>query len=647
MSVAKDPFESYLQRAAELFESGDVVKAGQIWQAILKKQPGHEAARTGLYKVKVYFDARATQDGLTHSKPLLPVAPVAPAVSSEFSDPQVPRLLEEGCTLYDAGQVESAIEKWEKVLGMEPENALAKGYINGAKRVQVQDPEGGGLDPSLNSIRDTSDFAQDIPLSILGSPKIEEPPPVVEVPKPLMEVAAPVAQPPVPAAPPAPEVDVEQLLRDGCTLYDMGQVEDALKKWERALTAAPGHALARAYIKDARKDLGLPALEEGAIPEPPAAEASAPAASASVAPDDERLEQLLREGVQLYDMGMAQEASVKWQQILEASPDHRDAKTYLAMAERDLQAPQAPTRSAAPAPVKAAEPKMPQVQPASSWTQSPSFAPMEAISLDTFEPKEAAPEPEPSTVAPPKALTAPAASTVRKGLVLPPALQGVALPAWLNSPVFILGGIVGLVVLIVGSTLYHRWSKDVELRNSVATLSAQALQPVARSAQIISLDETPESLKSEAEQALREDPLVAYYRAQELVRLSPGDASGAELLERTKEAMANAATSPAPTLADYDRQRQDGDLDSANRSITQLLLLAPDDASLKERAVRLFSALSQLDATKESWKEAEECLRRGRAIAPSDKTWSARLKLLEHIKQMSKNDRLQWVQLLG
>jgi tetratricopeptide (TPR) repeat protein len=633
MSAAKDPFEIYLKQASDLFDAGDVVRAGQIWQAILKKAPGHEVARAGLYRVKLYFDARATQDGLANANPVLAVIPDAPTPSTPL-DPEVTRLLEEGCTLYDAGQVKKAIEAWEQVLRMDSENAMAKGYINGAMRAQILGPEEeeeGGH--SGAGVRDTTDYAQDLPASPAPEvPPAPEPPAVISAPEP-------------PKAPAAPEVDVEQLLRDGCTLYDMGQVEDALKKWERALIAEPGHALARSYIKDARKDLGLPPLEDNAIPATASPEAQAPAASSSSAPpDDERLEQLIREGVQLFDMGMSQEAAAKWKQVLEAAPDHRDAKTYLAMAEKELEKPtEAPTRKAPAAPV--ARP-LPALTPAPPPVQIS----LESISLSLPEPEPQgtdSAEASAAAVAPPKALTAPKESATRKGLALPAALQSFSLPAWFNSPLLILGSIIGVVVLIVGFILYRSWRKDVALRDTVAARVAEAMAPVARSAQIISLDETPEALRREAQQALDEDPLVAYYRAQELLRRNPSDSEAAELLERCKGNMAGAAASTAPTLADYERQRQDGDLDSANTSITQLLLLNPDDPALKERAANLVQALAQIHAAKERWEEAEGCLKRGRALMPEDKSWNARLLLLQHIQKVSRAERATWLQLLG
>ena len=92
MADGRDPYAAYLRKAADLFEAGDIVQAGQIWQAILKKVPGHEEARAGLYKVKLYFDARATRDGLAdQARALLPTAAPAPA-SPELAQLLVYRL---------------------------------------------------------------------------------------------------------------------------------------------------------------------------------------------------------------------------------------------------------------------------------------------------------------------------------------------------------------------------------------------------------------------------------------------------------------------------------------------------------------------------------------------------------------------------
>ena len=44
---------------------------------------------------------------------------------------------------------------------------------------------------------------------------------------------------------------------------------------------------------------------------------------------------------------------------------------------------------------------------------------------------------------------------------------------------------------------------------------------------------------------------------------------------------------------------------------------------------------------------AEEDLLRGRALFPGDKTWQVRLKLLEKVKALPKNQQPAWIPLLS
>jgi tetratricopeptide (TPR) repeat protein len=590
MAVASDPFESYLKRADDLFESGDIVQAGQIWQAILKKRPEHEIARAGLYKVKLYFDARATQGGLAGQKPTreAPEAQGAP----QPRDPEVTRLLEQGCTLYDAGHVEDALTRWVQVLAKEPDNVLAKGYIQGAQRT-------------------------------LGQP-------------------TPAAAPPAPVPAPAHEVDAERLLRDGCTLFDMGQMEDALKKWEQILAHDPEHGLARAYAQDARKDLGLPPLEEGSRPVVSAAVAMS---AAPEAPEDERLEHLIRDGVQLYDMGMSQEATEKWQQVLDLVPGHKEAEGYLTMVRRDLElaAARVPATKlvgvqpvATPPPSEMSGRDFPGLQ---SRMAKDSPAPLE---LDRAEPPMSV---DPTPVTPPQALTSGTQKT-RKGLNLPELLQSISLPSWMASTAFILGTISGLVILVIGSFYYLQHRKDKALQQTVADFKASAVSPVARNSEIASLQQTPEEVQKEAQSAIDDDPLLAYFRAKECLRLNPGDAASGQLLDRAKAMLAKEGAQPA-SIVDFEKQLRAGDLETADRIMTLLLSKNPDDQILKDRASRLFGAMIQAFASKERWTEAETHLRLGRAMSPEDRSWSVKLLLLARIQSLPRNERTPWIQLLG
>lgn len=652
MAEPRDPYAAYLRKASGLFEAGDIIQAGQIWQAVLKKVPGHEEARAGLYKVKLYFDARATQDGLAdQARVLLPAAAPAPVA------PELAQLLERGCALYDAGQTEAAVAAWEEVLAGDPANALAKGYLTAARRTLDREEASGAH------------------RSVAPAPE-------------------PAAEPQPPPAP-APSADaaetVERLVRDGCTLFDMGQAADALRKWEEALALNPGHALARGYVADARRELNV----AGDLPAAPAvAPVPRPATAPPAMPEGEaeRYAQLVREGTQLYDMGMAQEAIHKWEQALILRPGHPEAEGYLAMAHRDAEQlaaappPTAPRPAAMPAAPRAASPQDETLERAERLLQQGRFEASaflfqqvvdqnphhfralqglhQAQNLKAAqEAHQAAPVPPPSapvlaldTVSlapeapalPPEPLQAPAAQG-RKGLEVPALLRQMVreIPAPLRRPSVLAGIAGGVLILNVGVWLVNRHRREAALEASVASFRAAALEAVARSVQVPALDETPEDLRREATAVLEEDPLRAYYRARELARLQPADPGAAELLARAQGALALPEGVPGVALADAQKLTEAGELDGAWKVLHTLLRQQPDDPALKARLGRLCLAFAEAHAVKERWEEAQDALKMGRALFPGDKAWQARLRFLDHLRAMGPVDRRAWVQALG
>lgn len=669
MAESRDPYAAYLRKAADLFEAGDIVQAGQIWQAILKKVPGHEEARAGLYKVKLYFDARATQDGLAdQARALLPAAAPAPVA------PELAQLLERGCALYDAGQTEEAIAAWEEVLARDSANALAKGYLTAARRTLGREEASG----AHRAVRDTGALPE------APAPAPEPPPP------------APAPEPPgLAATPPSSPEEVERLVRDGCTLFDMGQAMDALRKWEEALALDPGHALARGYVADARRELGI----QGDLTKAPApAPAPVPAAPVGV-PDDEaeRYAQLVREGTQLYDMGMAQEAVHKWEQALILRPGHPEAEGYLAMARRDAEQvaaappPTAP-RSASTPTSAAARPEASleeTLERAERLLQQGRFEPSaflfqqvvdqnphhfralqglhQAQSLKAAQdahlaapapvpapasvpalPLEAAPPALEAPALPPEPLQAPPAQ-VRKGMEWPALLRQMVreIPAPLRRPSVLAGIAGGILILNLGVWLVNRHRREAALEASVASFRAAALDTVSRSVQIPSLGESPEDLRREATAMLEEDPLRAYYRARELARLQPADPGAAELLARAQGALPLPEGSPAVTLQDGEKLLEAGELDGAWKVFHTLLRQQPEDPALKGRLGRLCLAIAEAHAAKERWEAAQDALKMGRALFPADKAWQARLRFLDHLRAMGPVDRRAWVAVLG
>lgn len=695
--ATRDPFESYLKKAAALFEAGDVVQAGQIWQAILKKAGEHEEARAGLYKVKLYFDARATQDGLSSerkeaaAKAAIPEA--SPQSAAGGAPPEIVRLLEQGCTLYDAGHFEDAIAKWEQVLEREPQNVLAKGYITGAKRILGHPIQEGAVEPEP---RATAALPADL---YLGAGVIPAAAPV------------PILEKPAPPAPAMDKEEVDRLLRDGCTLYDMGQPEDALKKWEKLLSIDPEHKLVRAYIKDARRDIGLDTLSDGAVPAPvelpPTGIHNAPPPTEQLSADvQDRIEQLIREGTQLYDMGMSSEAIQKWEQVLELAPDHKDIGAYLAMARRESEdkakvAPPASVAPTAPSPKPVADDFEAKLRKGESLLHQGRFeesaflfqevlksspqnfralqglhqaqallearqATHTAPAAQLYPPTpplpglvdappappaietEAYPSVPSEPAEPPAALTAPP-PPARKGLELPQLLRQLEaeIPAWLKEPKIIAAIVGGIILLNVLFLIIRSHRRDVLLTEAVSSFRASAQAPVARSLDVAELAENPSAVRREAESVLSSDPLRAYYRAQELIRIDPLDGPAAQLMGRAGNAMATFPNAGVGSIKEVEKLLQSGELDSADRMLLNLLMKNPDNADLKARSARLGLALAPIYALKERWGDAEDQLKRGRAMFPTDKAWAARLVFLERIKAMGAEERKAWVQFLG
>jgi tetratricopeptide (TPR) repeat protein len=158
------------------------------------------------------------------------------------NDSAIDKYLEEGLNLYGLGKFKEAIECWKKVLELDPDNSLAKDYIESA---------GGEVSKAEKSPPERLEETPKIipPLTSPPSPGPEReakmaPPP----PKP--EEAAKVA--PSPPSPPPPEADREAKINQAKGLFKEGQFELAMEMFESILSEEPDNLDVQGYYEMAR-----------------------------------------------------------------------------------------------------------------------------------------------------------------------------------------------------------------------------------------------------------------------------------------------------------------------------------------------------------------------------------------------------------
>jgi len=207
-------------------------------------------------------------------------------------------------------------------------------------------------------------------------------------------------------------------------------------------------------------------------------------------------------------------------------------------------------------------------------------------------------------------------------------------------------GLVLVVVLGAGISVLQARNRDKRLRHSVASARESAVAPVARSTQPLDLAEGGAAIRGEAESCLVVDPVRSYHRAKELLRRDTADPVAASLVEKARAAL-TADPVAGVSLTEFQRLIAAGDLDGADKAIDALLRARPDDPDLMRKATRLQAVIAGLHASQGEWNEARTALQRARAFYPQDRTWQARLKLLERIQAMPKEERGSWIPFLG
>jgi hypothetical protein len=203
-----------------------------------------------------------------------------------------------------------------------------------------------------------------------------------------------------------------------------------------------------------------------------------------------------------------------------------------------------------------------------------------------------------------------------------------------------------ILALCVGGYLVHDWRRDAQLKSDVESARAVAVNQAAAEAVVPKLAFTREAAAAEAQEALAEDPVRAYLLCQYLLKQAPGDARAAQLRSKALVAMVQGGVAGA-SLSEFEKHLSEGNLDAAYQVMDALLRQKPDDGDLHLRAARLERALAEDHAAQGHDNEARLDLQRARALLPEDPSWSARLRLLDQMRTMTKAQRLAWTPLLG
>jgi tetratricopeptide (TPR) repeat protein len=216
----KKTLAEHLKSASGLFDAGEVVKAGQMWQAILKREPTSAEALAGMARVREALSGGGAQAppwslagalGLPRQEPQGAAPQGSKETASEFD-----AHLREGCTLYDKGDPRGALAAWERALRLDAGSALALSYIRGVRKE-------------------------------LGLPALEASPPPVKPQRGQGDQTTQAAPAQSPPAPPHAE-EVERLLEAGVKSFEKGRFERARQDWERAQALDPGNGLAKGYL---------------------------------------------------------------------------------------------------------------------------------------------------------------------------------------------------------------------------------------------------------------------------------------------------------------------------------------------------------------------------------------------------------------
>lgn len=584
--MEKKTLAEYLKQASELFDTGYVVKAGQIWQAILKKNPSNTPARAGLLKVRDVLSngsASSSTEGIPSSDTPTELAQSLSKIKEESE-----HFYKQGCSLYDLGKIYEAKEAWEKALAIYPDHGLALSHIRGVrKELGLPMPESdtqtpNPIDEPIAKSADTqpippvSSKAEESIFVDVSENKVELEQPQID--KESKEVDSPDAsESQAQLTPGESEEEINRFVEQGTHLYKIGKVEEAIHIWQSVVALNPDNILTKGYLIMAQAELAV------------------------------------SKGTNILSSSKTGKITFQSNSISATTDTShpKDEKESIALI---------PTQKKGGADTEKTE------------------KPIQPIS------------PPPSVQLPEKKTTAaiPSAITQKNEITrVGPSLQKKNNKATLLSRLFSPIVMVVILLLVGGATWVVLFmKKDALLNATQIAIKEEAIKKAKRSDKVVNLGMTVEELKSQAKTAMSSSPLRAYFLIREINNLDSSDTSIPKLLDQAHQAMM-ALPSPPRISGDINNIIATGRFEEAEAILEADLRHSPNNIRIKENLARVCLLLAREYAKQGKKDSARSRLLMGAALFPKDPTWQARIKLLENLQSIPKDVQNQWYEMLG
>lgn len=253
-----DNVEDLYLKGFMAYSSKDHSAAKKYWEQVLEMDPNHEKAKQGLSELS---------GGAAAAKP-------KKRTSKE--------VLNEIKQLYAAKKFPEALKLCEKLVQKHPKNADLQGlYKKIEARCQAAPAQPSPAD--VSAARTTRQLTDDAEASMSeGGDK---------------------------------SVNVERLIQQGVSLYEIQDYESAVRIWEQALQAEPGNRIVQDYINNVK-----PLIESDSPDSDPAPQAASPAKKLG----KEDLVRIYNEAMALFKESQFSAAIEKWNLILEVHPNHKE-----------------------------------------------------------------------------------------------------------------------------------------------------------------------------------------------------------------------------------------------------------------------------------------------------------------------------------